>query len=96
MSSGNPDTPAYWIDVGERTLRAFATGVVSAFTLLEVGAVPGAHMSWQYLLISGGMYGGYTLLTCLAAMKVGDQSAASFLSPPDKKVPALKALFARR
>ena len=76
--------PSFWVDLGERTARSFAQGMIAA---LGVGAATSAitDLPWITALEVGASSSILCLLMGLAAMKIGDQQTASFLkAPPDQ------------
>lgn len=74
---------SFWVDLGERTLRAFAQGVLATWTMLQIHVAPGVELPWLFMLQGGGVYAVYTLITGLAGMKIGDSYTASFLPAPE-------------
>jgi Putative lactococcus lactis phage r1t holin len=89
-----PSRASYWIDLGERTIRSFAQSLVAT---LGVGAAlsPVTHLPWLVALEIGASSAVMSVLTSLAAMKVGDPQTASFLPPPKKTEAAVKSLLGK-
>lgn len=85
---------AFWIDLGERTLRAFAQGFLAALTLKGFSAaVPIADMPWLLAVELGASTAIMCLITGLTSIPVGDKNTASFLPPADQTVEKLKGRF---
>jgi hypothetical protein len=82
---------SFWIDLGERTLRAFAQGALGGF---GVGAtvLPVTGLPWMLALQMGGSMAVLCFLTGLAGGWTGDKQTASFLPPPDQTPQLMRAL----
>ncbi len=77
----------FWVDLGERTIRAFAQGMVGALGVTAI-ASPVTSLPWVFAAEVGASAAVFSILTGFAALKVGDGQSASL-------VPPMKALFLR-
>ena len=86
---------SFWVDLGERTVRAFAQGCLVG---LGVGTavLPVQTLPWLFAAEIGGTQAALTVLTGLAALKVGDRLTASFLPSPPGNAAAVKAVFTHK
>jgi hypothetical protein len=91
---------SYWLDLGERTIRAFFQGFLAAAALKGAGAaVPGVigitDFPWLGALNFGIGTAMMAVLTGLSTISLGDRKTATFLPPPDKSPQVMRAVFHR-
>lgn len=88
-------SPVFWVDVGERVVRGFASGTAGA---LGVGAAGITHMPWVTALDIGAGAAALTLLGCLASLPLphADPETGSMLPPPQQTAARIKSAFAGR
>lgn len=83
---------SYWIDLGERTVRSFAQGVLVGLGV-TAASTPVTHLPWQAALELGAAQAVVCFLMGLAGLKFGDKQTASFLPPPAQTPLMMSALF---
>jgi hypothetical protein len=85
---------SFWIDTGERAVRAFAQGTLTA---LGIGSanhfVPDVSVPWPAAFAAGGIAAMMSVLMSLASIKVpgSDPDSGSFLPPPKVQAAKFKA-----
>ena len=74
---------SFWIDTGERGVRAYAQGVITAFSL-GVPFLGGLSVPWRVALIAGAVYSALSVITCIASLVLpySDRDTGSFLAIP--------------
>lgn len=87
---------SFWVDLIERTVRAFAQGALAGLGLDAV-TKPVNQLPIVFALELGGTLALICFLTGLAGMKLGDPMTASFLpAPPNNTPPPMRSWFSRK
>lgn len=94
--SGSLTSASFWVDTGERAVRSFAQGVLSASGLGVAGQFVPAHVSvpWLAALSFGGVLALVSVLTSLASITI--PATGSFLAPPPSQALRLRTLWKKR
>ena len=100
---------SFWIDVGERAVRSFAQGVLTASGVGVAGELTPASLSgalgvkmpsipWQADLLFGVALAVVAVLTSLASLKIpnSDHDTGSFLPPAPEQLPKLQAFITQK
>ncbi len=69
---------AFWRDALERVI---ATGAQAVLAVLPTSLLPDVSVPWWSALVAGAFASALSLLKCLAASRVGDNSTASLIEP---------------
>jgi hypothetical protein len=81
---------SFWVDTGERAVRAFAQGLTVAWGL----GLPfiGLSVPWNLALLAAGCFSLVTVVTCVASLMLpkADKDTGSFLAMPPYQLTRLR------
>jgi hypothetical protein len=88
--------PSFWIDLGERTVRAFAQGAVAVLAI-NAATTPITALPWITAAAVGASAAVIAVISGIASVAVpgSDPATASFLPPPEQTPALLKSMLRR-